>query len=210
MIRRCALMLFALVALAPADAEAQRRRPVQIHIERDRGNPFTFEPYAGFYRDAYDIGNDDDRTTYTLGMQLGHRLGSRGRLLGTIGYAKSDDVADNQGGSYNVFDNTWILTTAGAEYAVVPGNTNISVGAQAGVGWRKNTFEGTVGDVPLPEQGQSDDGYASYDVVVPHVTVRYWVTRRAALTLRLQDYMFDVLEGPVDHSPAATLGVTIR
>lgn len=205
---RRSVLLVLMFLLLPGSVEGQRRR---VHVSVDRGNPFSFEPYVGFYRDAYDIGEDDDRTTYLVGFQLGHRLGDRARLLGTVGYAKADDVASNPGDVVtNVYDNTWILTTLGAEYAVVPGNTSIAVGAQAGVGWRKTTIDEDEGSLPMPGQAGSDDGFAALDVVVPHVTLRYWVTRRAALTLRVQDYMFDVFEGPVDHAPAATLGLTIR
>lgn len=204
MLKRTLLALVALALLAPADAQAQRRRGYEGF-----GNDFTFEPHVGFFRDAYDIGDDDDRTTWLAGMRLGYRIASRARLLGTLAYARSDDVADNpDAAAYNVYDNTWILTTLGGEYDVVPGNTSVSLGLQGGAGWRKTTLEETVG-VPLPGQA-SDDGYSAIDVIVPSITLRHWFSRRAAITLGLQDYIFDVFEGPADHSPAGSVGVTVR
>lgn len=205
MLERTILVLAVLALLAPADASAQRRGG---HYERG-GNDFTFEPHVGFFRDAHDIGADDDRTTWLAGMRLGYRLSDRARLLGTLAYAESDDIADApDSDEYNLYDNTWIITTLGAEYDVIPGRTAVSLGMQGGAGWRKTTFDEAVGS-PGPPQA-SDDGYAAVDVVVPSITLRHWFARRAAITLGLQDYMFDVFEGPVEHSPAGSVGVTLR
>ncbi len=206
---RSLYVILALGLLVPGPVEAQRRRDWRIVVERQH-NDFTFEPHVGFFRDAYDIGADDDRTTWLAGMRLGYRLASRARLLGTLAFARSDDIASrSDAASYNVYDNTWILTTIGAEYDVVPGRTSVALGLQGGAGWRKTTFEEAVGTDPDPVI-VSDDGYSAIDVVVPSVTFRHWFARRAALTIGLQDYIFDVLEGPVDHSPAGSVGVTLR
>lgn len=205
MLRRTILALAVVGLLIPADADAQRRRGGY-----DRGgNDFTFEPHVGFFRDAHDIGADDDRTTWLAGMRLGYRLTQRARLLGTLAYSQSDDVADApDSDDYNLYDNTWIITTLGAEYDVIPGRTAVALGLQGGAGWRKTTFDEAVGTPDAPEP--SDDGYSAVDVVVPSITLRHWFARRAAITIGLQNYMFDVFEGPVDHSPAGSLGVTLR
>lgn len=127
--------LAALLALAPAAAEAQsaksksKRAPVRVvHVSRsDRdccwGNRFSFEPYAGAMKDAYDHSPDGENTGYLVGFRVGYMLGGRSRLVGNIGYSESDDLVDSPPtpSSYFVYDNTWVMKTAGGEFDVVPG-----------------------------------------------------------------------------------------
>ena len=204
-------LLLAVVAPDTVDAQRRNRHRATPQHRVQWGNPFSFEPFVGFFHDAYDIGDDDSRNTFTAGLKLGYDIGARTRLLGTVGYARSDDVANNAGAAnYNVYDNTWILTVAGAEFDVVPGATSASVGLQAGAGWRKTTLDESVGPIPLPANPPSDDGYSAYEVIVPSATLRHAVSRRASLSLTALDYIFDVFEGPAEHSPAVTLGLSIR
>jgi len=198
-------MILALAALvvAPSAAEAQRAR--RVEVEPAYGNRFSLEPYAGAYNDAYDL--SDAQTGFLFGMRLGYRLTSRARLLGNLGYAKTEDVAFSVAPGVAVYDNVWVLTTAGAEYDVIPGRTSASLGVEGGVGWRRTDL--AEGD-PAPGEDLSSDSFASYEVVAPALTLQHRLSTRAALRLSLQDYMFDVFEGPVDHSIALTLGIAFR
>ena len=205
MIRQlCGLAVIALL-LVPGDADAQRR-----FRDRDYGgsyNAWSLEPYAGAYRDAYDISGS--QTGYVVGLRVGYTLGPRWTLLGNIGYNETEDVAFSPLPDQPSYDNEWVLTTAGVDFTVIPGRTSAALGAQAGVGWRRVNLDDD-GPQPLPGQSLASDNFASYDVVVPALTLRHRLTTRAALTARFEDYMFDVLEGPVNHSLALTLGVSFR
>ena len=92
---------------------------------------------------------------------------------------------------------------------MIPGRTSASLGLQLGAAWRKVTVDETIGN-PLPGTDQSDDGYTAYEVLAPGLTVRHRLTPRAAIALTLEDYVFDLFEGPVDHSPAVSLGFSFR
>ena len=211
----------ALIALSPALAQAQyakgksKRAPTRVvHVTRsDRdccwGNRFSFEPYAGAMNDAYDAGADDESTAYLVGFRVGYQLGSRSRLLGNVAYSKSDDVANSAGlNSYFVYDNTWVFTTAGGEFDVVPGRTSVSLGLQGGAAWRRVDLDGSVG-TPLGTP-QADDGFSAQEVMIPALTFRHRLTSRATLMAGAQDNIFDFLEGPAKHSLAVTAGVAFR
>jgi hypothetical protein len=173
-------------------------------------NRLSLEPYAGALIDSYDISPDGENTGVLLGLRLGYDLGGRARLLADAAYAGSGNVSDPSGlESYFVYDNTWVLTTLGAEYDVVPGRTSLALGLRAGAGWRRVDHAGQVGD-PGDQQRQDVGGFSPVDLVVPSLTVRHEITARSALRLTLADNVFDVLEGPADHSPSISLGLSLR
>ena len=171
----------------------------------------SLEPYVGALNDSYDISPDGEKAALHLGLRLGYDLGARSRLLADVGYARASDVSNPSGlEDYFVYDNVWALTTLGAEYDAIPGRTSLALGLRVGAGWRRNDLSGKVGQ-PTPEQDwYSGGGFTAIPVAVPSLTLRREVHPRAALSLTLQDNMLDVLEGPVDHSPAVTVGVTLR
>lgn len=182
--------------------------PLQLAAQQAPADRFRLEPYAGAFVDAYDISPDGKNTGALLGLRLGYAAGERARLTANVGYASSEHVSNpNRVTDYNVFDNNWVLTTVGAEYDVLPGRTSASLGLEVGAGWRKVSQAGMVGAPAAEEFGTT---YSAYDVVVPALTVRHALSARTALSLSVRDHMFDVLEGPVDHSPAVTLGVVLR
>jgi hypothetical protein len=209
------LLLFLPSALAAQSKKRTSRKPTHVvvrSVARDqccRANRWLFEPYAGAFRDAYDISPDDENTAPLFGLRVGYMLGSRTRLLGNVGYSRTDDVSNPQGTtSYFLYDNTWVFTTGGAEFDVVPGRTSASIGVQAGAAWRRVDLDGRVGLPPgLPDD---DRGFSSQEVVVPSVILRHRLLTRATLTAGLHDYIFDVLEGPAQHGLAVTVGLAFR
>jgi hypothetical protein len=197
-----------LVGVLPAAGEAQRRGQQRDRFVQSYENRFSLEPYAGAFKDAFDI--SDANTGYLVGLRVGYDLGWRGRLQLNAGYSEVDDVAlEIPSADYYLYDNNWIFTTIGGEFDVIPGRTSASLGLQAGAAWRKVTVDGAIGN-PLPSTNQSDDGYTAYEVLAPGLTFRHRLTPRAALSLTLEDYIFDLFEGPVDHSPAVSLGFSFR
>jgi hypothetical protein len=170
----------------------------------------TVEPYVGLFHDAYDIGANGSTGTLA-GVRVAYALGARTRLVGNVGGGRTTDVAMNAPGmqDYWVYGNRWLMTTAGAEYDVVAGPTALALGLQAGAGWRKVLTEDQVG-TPTEPGRYMGSGYAFYDVVVPSLTLRREITPRASITLGVSDYVFDVLEWSPDHSPALSLGVSLR
>src|SRR5512144_2407832 len=70
---RGTLALLALVtALLPGNVEGQRRR------DGWHGpNPWSFSPYGGLFRDAFDASPDGKDTGWLIGFRLGYDLGSR-------------------------------------------------------------------------------------------------------------------------------------
>ena len=206
------LVVALLAALIPAAVDAQKKKqPTRIYISGGDccySNRFSLDPYAGAMKDAYDIGAEDD-TGYLVGFRVTYGLGSRTRLLGNLGYSNTENVASPGAVSnYFVYDNVWVMTTAGAEFDVVPGRTSASLGLQAGAGWRKLDVEGSVG-APIGAP-QDDRGFTAYELLLPSLTVKHRLTARAAIVAALQDHIFDILEGPAQHSPALTLGVSFR
>ncbi|HEX2168137.1 MAG TPA: hypothetical protein VHG09_12965 [Longimicrobiales bacterium] len=194
-----ALML-PLIAI-PSDAEAQRR-----HDRWGSSNPWSFSPYAGLFKDAFDISPDDENTGWMAGFRIGYDIGDRTRLLGDIGYAESDDVTSGPlVAGRNVYDNQYILTTGGAEYDILPGNTSVSIGTLLGGAWRKVVLDEDAGDTVVPEFG---DGYSFYFAVVPALTVRHGFSSRTALEVSVRDYIFP--DGTVDHMPALNVGFRFR
>jgi hypothetical protein len=197
-------LAFLLVALVPGAADAQRRRAPERF---EYGNRFSLEPYAGAFKDAFDASGSD--TGYLVGLRVGYQLGSRGRLQLNAGFSEVDNVAAPvTSQDFFVYDNNWIFTTLGGEFDVVPGRTSASVGAHAGAAWRKTTVDERIGDPP--GLGLDDEGYSAFEVVAPGLYLRHRLTSRAAIALSLEDYIFDVFEGPVDHSPAVSLGFSFR
>jgi hypothetical protein len=206
-------LLFVLVAalVVPTASQAQKSKSRSYSSHRDDCcfyNRFSLDPYAGALKDAYDIGAPDD-TGVLLGFRVSYGLTQRARLLGNFGYSNTENVANSEGlSSYYVYDNVWVMTTAGAEFDVVPGRTSASLGLQAGAGWRRVDLEGTVG---APAFQPSDTRtFTPYEVVLPSLTVRHRLTTRAAIMAALQDHIFDALGGPAQHSPALVMGVSFR
>ncbi|HEX6135679.1 MAG TPA: hypothetical protein VFZ24_17025 [Longimicrobiales bacterium] len=188
------LAIAALLCLS-ADADAQRRH---------RNNPFSFSPYVGAFMDAYDLEADDSNVGWLLGFRAGYRKGQRLDLHLNLGYAHVDDVATRPLPTDPIHDNRWVLLTGGADFALIPGSTSVAVGADIGVGWRQTKPR----DPPPGAAGSF--GWAAYETAVPSLTLRHQFTPRAGIFLSAQDYIFDLLEGPVQHSPALTFGLTLR
>jgi len=193
------LSLLALLLL-PAAGEAQRRTTVTW----GRQNPFSFTPYVGAFKDAYDLEADDSDLGWMIGFRAGYQEGQRTRLHLNLGYATSNDVATRPFPDSGVRDNQWVMLTAGGDFALVPGTTSIAVGADAGVAWRQVSSED---DIVV---GTGDDGWGTYELVAPSLTLRHHFSQRTSLALTLQDYIFNVLEGDVEHSPALALGLSFR
>jgi hypothetical protein len=214
--RRFLFAFVVLTVLSPDLAEAQSkrktRRPVRVVVQHDdccRGNRFFFEPYAGAFKDAYDASPDDDDTGLLLGFRTGYHLSSRARLLANIAYSRVDDVADPQGlTAFYVYDNTWIFTTAGAEFDVIPGRTSVSLGVQGGAAFRKVEQDGVVGDPGIAPE--TDDSFSAQELLIPSLMLRHQLSGRAELVAGLHDYIFDFLEGPAKHSLAITAGIAFR
>ena len=196
----CPMLLVALLAL-PAAADAQRR-PARCCS----GNAWSFMPYGGLFKDAFDISPDGEDTGWMVGFRLGFRLGARSRLIGNVAYAESDDVTSGPIlPDRIVFDNQYIITTGGGEYDILPGNTSVSLGTELGGAWRKVAADDASLD-PLPSE--FGDEYTFYFAVVPSLTVRHGFTPRTALEVGVRDYIFP--EDEVEHSPALTVGFRFR
>ena len=196
------------LVLLPAAASAQKRT---IHVSYSRGeyygNRFSLEPYAGATKDPYDISPDDSNTSPLFGFRVGYRLGGRTRLIGNIGYTKSENVSDPQTlPSYYVYDNTWVFTTAGAEFDVVPGRTSASLGLQGGAAWRRIDLDGSVGSPVGPTQ--EDRGFHATTVVIPSIALRHRFTSRIGAFASVHDNMY--LDGPVEHGVGVSVGVALR
>ena len=194
-----------LVAIIPASADAQRRRPNERAPQY--WNRFSLEPYAGAFKDAYDA--SDSNTGYLVGLRVGYEFGWRGRAMLNAAFSEVDDVfSPSVSPDFFVYDNNWIFTTIGGEFDVIPGNTSASIGVHGGAAWRKVTLDERIGDpIGIPED---DEGYSAQGIVVPGLTLRHRLSTRAALSLAFEDYIFDLSDGPVDHSPALSLGFTFR
>ncbi|MGH7459542.1 MAG: hypothetical protein ACREMA_00760 [Longimicrobiales bacterium] len=202
-------MAATIIGLVPNDAGAQRRRP-PFNNNNDCcfGNRFYLEPYGGALRDAYDI-SADDHLGYLVGFRAGYMLNSRLRIVGNLSYNYAEDVADpGPLTNYYVYDNIWVVTTGGAEFEIVPGNTSAALGLQAGVAWRRLDLDGTVG-IPTTAP-ESTDSYSAYEVLIPSITARQRLTTRASLVIGLHDQIFNLLEGTAKHSLALTLGASFR
>lgn len=199
--RQVATAVLLLLVLLPAGAEAQRGRGW-------RSNPWSFSPWAGVFRDAYDVSADGDDTGWQLGFRLGYDLGGRTRLVGTLGYAESDDVASNPSTlPYYVYDNQYIITTGGAEYDILPGNTSVSLGVELGGLWREVAFDHVLGGEAVNDVIE-DAGYTFHFAVAPALVVRHGFTSRTALELGVRDYLLP--DGQVDHFPALSVGFRFR
>jgi hypothetical protein len=194
-----AFLVVAIALLAPSDADAQRRSGGH------RYNSFSFAPYAGAYMDAYDLEADDSNLGWIAGFRAGYRDSPRVNLHLNLGFAHVGDVATRPLATDPIYDNDWVLLTAGGDFALVPGNTSIALGADLGVGWRR-----TKADDPPVGTTVDDQGWVAHEVVVPALTIRHEFTSRAGIFVAVQDYIFDLLEGTAQHSPAFTAGITIR
>ena len=208
--KKLVFVLVAALAL-PGIAQGQQKSKRTYTTTRDDCcyyNRFSLDPYAGALKDAYDIGAPND-VGMLVGFRVSYGTSSRTRLLGNFGYSNTENVANSQGlANYYIYDNVWVMTTAGGEFDVVPGRTSASLGLQAGAGWRRVDLEGQVG---APAFAPDDNrNFTPYDVVLPSLTVRHRVSARAAVMASLQDHIFDVLEGRAHHSPALTFGVSFR
>ena len=192
--RTLAAFSLALVILLPDSADAQRRF---------RYNEFSFSPYVGAYKDAYDFGDDGSDLGFLLGFKAGWEAGDRTNLHLNLAYAQADDVASRGTIASPVYDNQWVLLTGGFDFALVPGPTSIALTADAGVGWRRTPID-EPDDVNL-----DDGGWGTYEVAAPGLTLRHRFSNRTAFWISLQDYIFDVLED-AEHSPALTLGLSFR
>ena len=195
------LLIAALLVLLPADADAQRRH------RRQSLNPWSFAPYAGVFKDAYDLSADGENTGWMVGFRVGYAAGARARLLANVGYAESDDVAaDPLDFPRNVYDNQYIITTGGAEYDIIPGETSVALGVELGGLWREVALDHTIG-APAPGD-LAESGYSFNFTVVPGLTLRHAFSARSALELALRDFILP--DDEVEHSPALTVGMRFR
>ena len=219
--RKLWFVLIAFLVATPAAADAQRsksksKRPGTrvVHVTRSddgccRGNRFSLEPYAGAMKDAYDISPDGEDTGYLVGFRVGYLLSNRARLLGNLAYSETDNVASTGStpGSF-IYDNTWVFTTAGAEFDVVPGRTSASLGLQGGAAWRRVDVDGLVGTPDDPIAGNGS--FSASEVIIPSLMLRHRLSGRATIMGGVQDNIFDFLEGPAKHSLAAVAGISFR
>jgi len=190
----------ALGLLLPADADAQRRS------HTNRYNAYSFAPYGGAFMDAYDVEADGSNLGGLVGFRAGYQESPRFNLHLNLGYAHTDDVAARPTGiDEPVYDNQWVLLTAGGDFALVPGNTSISIGTDLGVGWRR-----TRADQPPVGTTVNELRWTAHEVVAPALILRHHFTPRAGIYASVQDYIFDVLDGTAQHSPAITVGLTLR
>ena len=220
--RKLLYVLVALLTLTPAAADAQRStskgkrapvRVVRVTTKHDdgccRGNRFTLDPYAGAMRDAYDVSPDGEDIGYLVGFRVGYLLSSRGRLLTNIGYSESNNVAiTGETPGQFIYDNTWIFTTVGGEFDVVPGRTSASLGLQAGAAWRRIDVDGFVGTPTAPLA--SDGSFEAQEVIIPALLLRHRLTSNATVFSGLQDNIFDFLDGATKHSVALMAGFSFR
>ena len=196
--RRIACMT--LLLLLPGIASAQKRTIYVRYGHSDccSGNRFSLEPYAGAIKDPYDASADDQNTASLLGFRVGYRTGNRTRLLANVGYSKNANVVNPQAlASYYVYDNTWVFTTAGGEFDVVPGRTSAALGLQGGVAWRRVDLDGQVGSPAGAPQ--HDSGFSSYAVLIPSLVGRHRVSSHISVLAGVHDNIFDVFDVPVQH-----------
>lgn len=196
----CVMVLAAL--MVPASADAQRRH----NSSGWRGNPFSFTPYAGAYKDAYDLEADGSDLGWLIGFKAGYHESERTTFHLNLGYAQANDVGSRAGFNQTVFDNQWVILTAGGDFKLVPGTTSIAVGVDAGVAWRKTSVDEP--DVVLG--GSAGEGWGTYELVAPSLILRHHFSSNTSLSFTLQDYIMDLLEGPAEHSPALTVGLSFR
>ncbi|MBR9989271.1 MAG: hypothetical protein KFH98_05905 [Gemmatimonadetes bacterium] len=196
--RKIACSIVALALLVPADAEAQRRGNMY------RYNAYSFSPYAGVLMDAFDAEPDGSNLGWIAGFRAGYTESERTNFHLNLGYAQTGDVAPRPlVGDPVIVDNQWVLLTAGGDFALVPGNTSVALGVDLGVGWLRTR--------PVqPEAGSGRQTWSAHDVVAPALIVRHQFTPRAGVYVSAQDYIFDLLNGSAQHSPAFTFGLTIR
>ena len=199
MTRRTILSAAFAALAAAAPAAAQTDSLVQL------------EPYVGAFTDAYDISPDGSNAGIAAGLRLAFPVSDQFRAVGNLGYAKSHDVSNPSGlTSYWVYDNQWAMTTVGAEVDAIVGRTTIALGLQGGAGWRRIDLAGKVGDPTDVSEVYGGSGFTPMDVIVPEVSIRYRVTDRTSIRLGVQDQIFDVLEGPAEHSPSFSVGLSLR
>jgi hypothetical protein len=218
--RKSMFALVALLAVSPALAHAQyskgksKRAPSRVilvkHNDRDCcwGNRFYFEPYAGVLNDAYDASPDDENSGLLLGFRIGYHVSHRTRLLGNIGYSESDNILNPVTPAYFVYDNTWVFTTAGGEFDIVPGRTSVSLGLQGGAAWRRVDFDGSVGS-PVGNP-TADEGFNAQELLVPTLAVRQRLGSHFTVMAGLNDNITDFFDGPAKHSLAVTAGIAFR
>jgi hypothetical protein len=192
-------LTLALALLLPAEADAQR------HSNSYRYNSYSFSPYFGAFFDAYDMEADGSNLGWIAGFRAGYRESERVNFHLNLGYAKTGDVGSRplDEALYPILDNEWVLLTAGGDFALVPGNTSVALGLDVGVGWRQVEAGGSSDVEPEP-------GWGTYELVAPGLTVRHQLTPRVGLYGTVQDYIFDLLEGPVQHTPVLAAGLTLR
>jgi hypothetical protein len=193
-------LVLAAALFAPADAEAQRRSGCC------RFNPYSFSPYAGAFWDGYDAEADGSNLGWIAGFRAGYQESDRFSIHLNFGYAHTNDVATRPvEGEGVTYDNQWVITTIGGDFALVPGPTSIALGADFGVGWRK-----TKAAVVPPGAVAEPSDWAAYEVVAPSLTLRHRFTPRSSVFLTAQDYIFSVFDGTAQHTPVLSLGLTLR
>jgi len=189
-----------LLPLLPGELQGQRRD------WRD-DNSWSFSPYGGLFRDAYDVSPDGKDTGWLAGFRVGYDVSDRARFVGNVGYAESDDVSSGPlTVNRVVYDNQYIITTGGIEYDILPGNTSVALGAEAGGLWREVAFDRILGGGIAEPTGES--GFTFYFVAVPTLTVRHGFSPRTALEVGFRDFIQP--EDEVEHLPALTVGFRFR
>jgi len=208
--RRLVLIGCAALLVLPVGLHAQRKRDTYIVFDACCWmNRWMLEPYGGVVKDSYEIGGPKSASGILVGVHVGFRLSERTRLIGNVGYSDAGNVtSSNELAGFYTYHNVWAITTAGAEFDVVPGRASAAVGLQAGVGWRRLQVDDTVG-IPLGPP-DAEQNFTATVVILPSLTVRYWITSRAGMSLALADQVFDVFDGPAQNSPSLTLAVMFR
>ncbi len=182
--------------------------PTATRAQQARSSSWSGELYTGLYIDGYDLGDDGDKTGAADGLRVAHAVARYLRLVVDVGYARSHDVTTHFR-DYYVYGNEWVISTAGVDATLGTGRTNGVVGFGAGVGWQRFRSEGQVGS-PQPSDRLPVDSFSSREVLAWKAMVRHRLARRIALVGGVQDYLFNVFDGPSHNSVAITVGLSLR
>jgi hypothetical protein len=201
-----------LVALfvLPLAVHAQRKKDTYVVFEQCCwANRWMLETYGGVVKDSYTVDGPKSNTGFLLGAHVAFRISPRTRALGNVAYSNVSIVGNSDGlPNFYTYNDVWVVTTVGGEFDVVPGRTSAAIGLQGGIGWRQLAVDDTIGVPIVPPVAEQN--FTATIVLVPSLTVRYWITNRTGMSAAFTDHMFNVLEGPTLNSPSLTLAVMFR
>ncbi len=195
--------LAAMSASIPGVAPAQKIGGTRLT------NRFSAELYAGVYFDRTYVGALDAGPAPLGGLRASYALSARTRLLADVGFTDLDAVTRvGSEDSYVIWGAKEWLTTAGAEFDLLPGRTSVSAGLEFGAILGEEDVERVVGS-NVREDFYPDGGYSVSATAVPSIVVGRAVTRRAQLRLSIRDYIV-VDNAPWTQNLALALGLSLR